>query len=472
MPPVCPTRGAQLTSMGLGHHFVSLKKSRDPKKTQTLVHIPGVNSQHQHLLDEMAALMKPQHSTTGIPSSKVTQEETQALMDIDYNAGHDDNDLSYIYDDDDHFANAAPQPDEGAPCPTDVPKVDLGRHCILPDKMAINLYNAWKVLIPTLVDPHLKYSARTHGHALPEVHPFVSFLTVLIHHGLFPTAPSQPCMAISTDLLAFYCAFFEHSYDAIHVLASALKTHYAHRGFQMTNTHGQLIQEPFRHGLGQAIQWFDILQIEVERQTEVSLQLCCEQVHEARELQSQENSGVTTPAGVPLFSPSIVWPALEASSSADLLVKVVTSMLQQMATSIIDIDDLRHKRALKIRTSLVPDEAIDQYGKKQKAAMESFDDTGVMALICRHDIPLFFANIDSPGEQQKYAVALIEHLFSLLLQEATVITLYDVDCVLSRSLSQYDILPSSVTSRLRFATTAMHAYGHEWACQLEFNPLS
>lgn len=68
--------------------------------------------------------------------------------------------------------------------------------------------------------------------------------------------------------------------------------------------------------------------------------------------------------------------------------------------------------------------------------MDSFDDTGVMALICRHDIPLFFANIDSPGEQQKYAVALIEHLFSLLPKEATVITLYDVGCVLSRSLSQ------------------------------------
>ncbi|KAG2356293.1 hypothetical protein BDR07DRAFT_1282585 [Suillus spraguei] len=138
----------------------------------------------------------------------------------------------------------------------------------------------------------------------------------------------------------------------------------------------------------------------------------------------------------------------------------------------------QRKRPPKIRASLVPDEAIDQCehsyeaadGKKQKAAMDSFDDTGIMALICRHDIPLFFANIDSPGEQQKYAVSLIEHLFSLLPQEATVVTLYDVGCVLSRSLSQYDILPHSVTSRLRFATTAMHAYGHEWACQLEYNP--
>jgi len=25
-------------------------------------------------------------------------------------------------------------------------------------------------------------------------------------------------------------------------------------------------------------------------------------------------------------------------------------------------------------------------------------------------------------------------------------------------------------SRLHFATTAMHVYGHEWACQLIYNP--
>ncbi|KAG1888274.1 hypothetical protein F4604DRAFT_1877402 [Suillus subluteus] len=387
----------------------------------------------------------------------------------------------------------------------DVPKVDLGRRRLLPNKMANNLCNAWKVLIPSLVNLHLKYCARTHGHALPEVHPVISacasqsshscaqrrffivclFFDLLVHHGLFPMAPSQPRMAISTDLLAFYHALFEHSCDAIHALASALKTHYARRGFQMTNPDGQLIQEPFRRGLGQAVQWFDILQIEVKQQTEAALQICREQVYEARGLQSQEKTGVTTPV----------------RSSTTLVQGRCASVLTQHCPVCFggilfgrplseggdihaQVDNVgqhilsQRKRAPKIHTSLVPDEAIDQCeysyeavdGKKQKAAMDSFDDTGIMALICRHDIPLFVANIDSPGEQQKYAVALIEHLFSLLLQEATIITLYDVGCVLSRSLSQYDILPGSVTSRLRFATTAMHAYGHEWACQLEFNP--
>jgi hypothetical protein len=90
----------------------------------------------------------------------------------------------------------------------------------------------------------------------------------------------------------------------------------------------------------------------------------------------------------------------------------------------------------------VPDEAIDECervheaadGKKQKTAMDHFDDTGLMALVCRHDIPLFFANIDTPGEQQKYAIALLEHLFELLPSQATVYLLYDVGCVIDRSI--------------------------------------
>lgn len=35
---------------------------------------------------------------------------------------------------------------------------------------------------------------------------------------------------------------------------------------------------------------------------------------------------------------------------------------------------------------------------------------------------------------------------------------------------QYNIYPEEIVQRLRFATTAMHAYGHEWACQLVYNP--
>ncbi|KAG2154221.1 uncharacterized protein EDB93DRAFT_1081583 [Suillus bovinus] len=48
----------------------------------------------------------------------------------------------------------------------------------------------------------------------------------LIFHGLFPTAPSQPQMAISVELLACHRSLFQCSCDAVNALASALHMHY------------------------------------------------------------------------------------------------------------------------------------------------------------------------------------------------------------------------------------------------------
>ena len=78
------------------------------------------------------------------------------------------------------------------------------------------------------------------------------------------------------------------------------------------------------------------------------------------------------------------------------------------------IENLR-KKPPKAHQPLVPDEAVDECksshtagsGSNSKTNMDKFDDGGLMALVCQHDIPLFLANIDMPGEQQKYAVALI-----------------------------------------------------------------
>ncbi|KAH6890244.1 hypothetical protein BKA70DRAFT_1376547 [Coprinopsis sp. MPI-PUGE-AT-0042] len=122
----------------------------------------------------------------------------------------------------------------------------------------------------------------------------------------------------------------------------------------------------------------------------------------------------------------------------------------------------------KARTPKVPDEAVDGCedghiagkGTNVKTSTQIYDDTGMMALCCRHDIPIL----------QKYAVALLAKLFDLLPSEATVIAFYDVGCVLDQSLQTYDYLPGSITSRLSFVTSAMHAYAHQWACQLKYNP--
>nr|VWO93910.1 Plasma membrane ATPase (EC [Ganoderma boninense] len=136
------------------------------------------------------------------------------------------------------------------------------------------------------------------------------------------------------------------------------------------------------------------------------------------------------------------------------------------------------KKSPRSHKSKVPESALDECERSYEAANEKkdktqsvkFDDTGLMALVCRHDIVLFLANVDTPGEQQKYGVALIAHLFSHLPERATVVVYYDIGCVLDRSLHQFDILPDGIMQRLLFATSVMHAYGHQWACQLVYNP--
>lgn len=173
MPPARTTRGAQPTSSGLGLHFVSPKKSRDVKKTQAFVNIPGVNAKHKRLLDQMATLMNPLPVLhTENLSSVSTPPQSEAPMSID-DANYDDP-TDYIYDaNSDDYVVTADQPDQPASHPTDV-EHENPRHRLLPDRMSYNLHSAWKALVPTLVDAFLKYSARTHGHPLPEARPVIS----------------------------------------------------------------------------------------------------------------------------------------------------------------------------------------------------------------------------------------------------------------------------------------------------------
>ncbi|KAG1779248.1 hypothetical protein EV702DRAFT_1214244 [Suillus placidus] len=515
------TRKAQLASSGLGSHFASPRKARDKRKTQTVVELPGAETKRHRLLAAMERLMKSQ------PEEPHSQLSTQATPNDTVTAEHMDTDNIVEF----HTEDVDEQPS------LEISVKSVQRR-IMPDQLTNALYKNWLALIPTLVDPVLRYFGRTRGKALENIHPVISACgksscspkrttmlclffdrftsidvlsctcstlhQVLVHHGLFPTAPSQPRMAVSMDLLSFYRALFERSCDAINALASALKNHYSRRGYQMTNAQGELIQDPFRRGLGYAVQWYDILQVEVECQVEMVIQQHRDHIAKHQASLQVPNSPSPTqcaplrvqrcPAcfagilhGRPTDEGGDIHVAMDgnfhhrhrrAAGDCPSFYNPTYFLPKSYVDTIGRHIDMQRKRPVKSHVPLVPDEAVDQCenayeaadGKKQKAAMDSFDDTGIMALICRHDIPLFFANIDSPGEQQKYSVALLQHFFSLLPPEATVIALYDVGCVLARTLSKYDILSVSITSRLRFATTAMHAYGHEWACQLVYNP--
>lgn len=104
-----------------------------------------------------------------------------------------------------------------------------------------------------------------------------------------------------------------------------------------------------------------------------------------------------------------------------------------------------------------------------KASTQYFADTGIMALVCRHDRVLWLANMTSAGEKQYYAIALLHELLKHLPPSTHVGVLYDIACQLERSCIKYGFLGNEL-KRFVFACSVFHAYSHEWACQLVYHP--
>jgi hypothetical protein len=115
------------------------------------------------------------------------------------------------------------------------------------------------------------------------------------------------------------------------------------------------------------------------------------------------------------------------------------------------------------------DSFIAADGDRIKASSVYFDSTGVMALLCRHDIPLALANLKTAGEKQFYAFALISSLMESIPSHWRVGVLYDIGCQMHRTLRKWDLMPEYL-DRLKFAVSIFHAYGHQWACQLWYHP--
>ena len=108
-------------------------------------------------------------------------------------------------------------------------------------------------------------------------------------------------------------------------------------------------------------------------------------------------------------------------------------------------------------------------GDRVKASTKFFDDTGLMALLCRHDRVLWLANMKSAGEKQFYAIALLQRLFEEIPKYMRVGVLYDISCQLHRSCVKWGFLKEYL-DRMTFGVSVLHAYGHEWPCQLIYHP--
>lgn len=108
--------------------------------------------------------------------------------------------------------------------------------------------------------------------------------------------------------------------------------------------------------------------------------------------------------------------------------------------------------------------------KREKASTHFFADTGLMALLCRHDRVLWLVNMTSAGEKQHYALALIQQLTQHIPDDMRVGLLYDIGCQLERSWRKFKFFANSILSRFHFAISVFHAYGHQWPCQVVYHP--
>jgi len=68
--------------------------------------------------------------------------------------------------------------------------------------------------------------------------------------------------------------------------------------------------------------------------------------------------------------------------------------------------------------------------RRTKASTIFFADTGLMALICRHDRVLWLVNMTSAGEKQYNALCLLQKLFMYIPESMRVGVLYDIVCQL------------------------------------------
>ena len=64
---------------------------------------------------------------------------------------------------------------------------------------------------------------------------YTHFAERLIHQGFFPTAPTQPNLAISISFLEFYMTLFEGTGNAVMAVAAALLSFYESRGYPVVD---------------------------------------------------------------------------------------------------------------------------------------------------------------------------------------------------------------------------------------------
>lgn len=278
MPTHHASRSSRLrqstVNVGLGKLYTSPRKPRNKLKTQT----QATNRIHQELKKQ--SLYKRLYKLLQPPSSP-SPLGPASTSNFDDSEWQDEIVLS------EDIVDTSTLDSVNEELESQIPTCSTRR--TVPNNANFSLYQSWQELLPTLMDSFLAYLSASVGTAVTPVkgdlegqckHPqrcitkttlilclyfdressssyffflrmtiladFISISIsscdcwsisqVLIRNGLFPTAPTQPRMAVSIDLLDFYSALFERSCDAVNAMATALNSFYERRGYHLLNS--------------------------------------------------------------------------------------------------------------------------------------------------------------------------------------------------------------------------------------------
>ena len=148
------------------------------------------------------------------------------------------------------------------------------------------------------------------------------------------------------------------------------------------------------------------------------------------------------------------------------------------ANEAVESEDLQAEEGDKVESNLnMPNSTycacgesfIAADGDQIKASTQYFSDTGILAMLCQHDIPLFLVNMWTAGEKQFYVFALLDAFIRHLPHHWRIGALYDIGCQIDQSLKKWDFLPDW-SGCLEWGVSIFHAYGHQWTCQLWYHP--
>ncbi|KAH7101878.1 hypothetical protein BKA62DRAFT_618111 [Auriculariales sp. MPI-PUGE-AT-0066] len=341
---------------------------------------------------------------------------------------------------------------------------------------------------------------------------------LLAYEGLFPSGPVNPGYAFCMDLLQYNRQITRHTSSSATGLARALNDFHRHLEQVLIGLNGLPIQEGYHRTLQSAAQWFDVLCAIVEQHVRHLIenarladeadddpwQAAYPWMSVARKLGVELGGRRSVDSHLLSACPCCFEEQLEhvpVEKGCDIHFAVDGNFGHKHNVDAGDCPEIRAYQtkffisdtfveavdlALKLAgqrkpreyKGVVPEEVVKECesshtagdGNRIKAAGDIHDDRGLMALVCRHDIPLYVCNITTRGEQSKYAIALIIWLMLHIPFWMTATALYDIACVTARTVALYGVLGPDIEARLLFCTAAMHSFAHMWFCQIHFAP--